>query len=556
MPAEIEIDSELESEVTDNVTGKAFVAADSAAFSDKKPKRPPGRTRKDGAPPGTASSSLAKDVPSPKYTSFYSDHDNPTQKTRAAWTWWKGLKPTQQDLLDAHVYRTWPVLLDPIDETEHKYIDKIIGAEPIQNDQDFIDRWGAGDYTLYLNVNPANGQRRTLFIAHVKCTHDFRKFTPTDRRIDNISNLSVTDPANAAYVAWLRANGKIPDEAKDAKEKEEMATATQGMTELLGKSIERGDRLMEKVVELHTSDTDTPEPGPSPKEVLTDQLAMFKSLKELVPSSDPMEMMRQVVATAQLLVQKDGNGNADLKPLMEEITKLREESRATERAMWQSQLADIKDRLQAKENPSPNVITSDGASLEGIVQRVVEKFMDKPEPNPWLDVVKDAMPFVGPALNAFAARLMMPATPVAQPPHFPMPPATYQAGAPQQAQLPAPAQPQQQPTAAQQPPQQGGAYTTGNGPLDHLLMMIQVPLADHLRDGDSGTLFAEFFITDFGIDTHTQLATFGADAITNILYSYPPLGPILKPLKRDAVVKFVKEFVEFRPQADSAGGAV
>ncbi len=548
MPAEIEIESELESTVAENVTGKAFVATESAAYSDKQPKRPPGRKRKDGAPPGSVPSVLAKDVPSPKYTSFYSDHDNPAQKTRAAWTWWKGLKPAQQDLLDAHVYRTWPVLLDPIDESEHKYIDKIIGAEPIQNDQDFIDRWGAGDYTLYLNVNPANGQRRTLFIAHVKCTHDFRKFTPTDRRIDNIENLSVTDPANAAYVAWLRANGKLKDEVKDAKEKEEMATATQGMTELLGKSIERGDRLMEKVVELHTADNSETPDVPSPKEVLTDQLAMLKSLKELTPTSDPIAMVNAVIGMAQVLTQK-GDTNAELRPLMDEISKLREESRATEREFFRTQLTEIKDQLRAaKETPQSNITLPDGTSVESIINKVVDRLSDKPEISPWLDVVKSAIPFVGPALNAFAARLMQPAP---QPPQFPMPPVTYQAGAqpPQPAQLPAPAQPQQ---AA---PQTGGSYTTGNPQLDTLLMAVVIPLADCLRDGETGAVFAEEFVETQGIEVHAMLSQVGVEPIANIIAAYPPLAGVMKKITREKLLRFVQEFCEYKPAEVPSGGA-
>lgn len=555
MPAEIEIDLELEPVVSENVTGKAFVATESAAYSKEKPKRPPGRNRKDGAPPGTVPSALAKDVPSPKYTSFYSDHDNAAQKTRAAWTWWKGLKPAQQDLLDAHVYRTWPVLLDPIDESEHKYIDKIIGAEPIQNDQDFIDRWGAGDYTLYLNVNPASGQRRTLFIAHVKCTHDFRKFTPTDRRIDNIANLSVTDPANAAYVAWLRSTGKIKNDAQITKEAEEMAAGSAVMAELVKDMAQDRRELTQKLLEKTEQQiVDPPPDPPSPKDVLTDQLAMFKSLKELVPSSDPMEMMRQVVATAQLLVQKDGN--SDLKPLMDEIAKLREESRATEREFFRTQLADMKEQLRVvKETPpSSNVLLPDGSNLQSIVEKAVAKAVESGTADSdnswWTDPLKALMPVAVPALIQGLGSFLRPAAPAAP---FPMPPASYQAGAPmppQQAQLPAPAQPQQ---AA--PPQASGAYTTGIPQLDALLMQITVPLADALRDGDSGDTFAEFFITEYGFDIFTQLAGSGVDPIVNILYSYPPLTSTLKPLPREQVTRFISEFANFKPQAAPAGGA-
>lgn len=542
----MENNSKLESGQPEIVSGKAFVAKESAAYSGKVPKQPPGRKRKDGAPPGTVSSALAKDVPSPKYTSFYSDHDNPAQKTRAAWTWWKGLKPTQHDLLDAHVYRTWPVLLDPLEESEHKYIDKIIGSEPIQNDQDFIDRWGAGDYTLYLNVTPANGQRRTLFIAHIKSTHDFRKFTPTDRRIDDVANLSITDPANAAYVAWLRASGKIKDEVKDAKEKEDMATATAGVTELLGKSIERGDRLMEKLVEVATADNNDDAPAePSTETKLEDTLRLFGKVRDLTQSSLPQapnatDMINGFVAIHKTLTESNNNA-----PLLERISALEKEVRDKETAMLNDKLNNITEQLRTlKETPPPaNVLLPDGSNLTDIIQRAVEKLVDKPEDNPWLDIAKQAMPVALPILGGILQRLMTPQQPQQAAP-FPMPPQNFHAGTQpqQQAQLPAPVQPQQQATPAQQAQPAGSQEQLE---VERILTAISAPVIDALVNGDDGDTFADYVREEYGAQAQRLIAKFQEAEIIGALYVFPLIAPRMAQFPQDRVTKFVKDFKEY-----------
>jgi hypothetical protein len=519
------------------------------------PKRKRGRPLKRRTEEELAEIKLAANAPSPRYLKYNSDSPNKSQKTSAAWAWANELSDSVKAITDLTVYRDWPVTLAPLDESDQKSIDCILGAAPDfpKHDQDLVDRYGAGEYRCYYNVNAKTG-RRLLFTAYVKCTHDFRSFPPTDRRIDDANKVDLADKSNGTYVAWLRATGKLKDEDRETKEKEDMAATGNVMAELVKDMAQDRRELTQKLLEKTEQQiVDPPPEPPSPKEVLTDQLAMFKSLKELVPSSDPMEMMRQVVATAQLLVQKDGN--ADIKPLMDEIKTLREESRATEREMWRTQLTEIKEQLRAVKEapqPGPNVLLPDGSNLNSIVEKAVAKAVEsglgESDHSWWVDPLKQLMPVAVPAL---LQALLRPA----QTPTFPIPPPTFQAGAqmqmqPQPAQLPAP-----QPQQAQ--PQANGAYTTGNPQLDMLLMMIQVPLADHLRDDASGAEFAEFFIENFSFDIHTQLASSGADAITGILYGYPPLAPILKPLARERVVKFVKEFVDFKPPAPEApaGGA-
>lgn len=501
-----------------------------------KPKNKGGRPRKDPTLPKVL------DAPNPPFTKFDSNHRNPPQRTAAAWAWWNKLTDPVKNIIEAHVYRDWPVLLDP-PEGEFKYIDVIIGTDPIQTDQDFIDKYGAGKYHIYLNANPAASEsRRTLFTAFIDGSHDTTKYPPCDKRIQNVENISLTDPANAAYVAALRANGKLPDPAKE----QEVATATAGLTEVLSKSLDRGDRLMEKLIEERTAEPQLPsDPPPSAEEKLNESLTLLEKLQNFTkgsPTADPMAMMTAVIEAAKVMSQS--NNPQSLTPFMDRIAALESQLRTQESEMLRSQLSEIKDQLRTlKEAPQSNITLADGTSVESIINKVVDRLADKPEDNPWLDIVKSAMPAVLPLLGGIAQRFLAPPQP---PPAFPMPPATYQAGAPpqpqQQAQLPAPAQPRQAPPQ----PQAGGAYTTGNPQLDALLMAVVIPLADCLRDGETGGVFAEDFIESQGIETHTMLSQVGVDPIANIIANYPPLAGVMKKVPRDKLMQFVTEFVQYK----------
>jgi hypothetical protein len=486
---------------------------------------------------------VARDIPNPRIRKYYSDHDNPAQKTKALWLWWNQLPTPMKEIVEAHVYREWPVLLDPIDDKEWKYIDKIIGVAPVQGDHDFVDMYGAGDYKIYLNVNPAAAPRRTLAEAWVKCSHDFTKYPPSDNRVINVDNISQTDPANKAYVGWLRSQGKLKDEVKEAKEKEEMATATQGLTEVLSKSLDRGDRLMEKLIEERTAEpVIPPDPPPSPQEVISEQLSIFKSLKDLVPTADPMEMMKQVVATAQLLVQKDGN--ADLKPLMDEISKLREESRATEREFFRTQLSDIKEQLRAAKEtpPAPNVLLPDGSNLQAIVEKAVAKAVDDGlgDSTWWVEPLKTLIPVAMPPLMFGLQRLFTPAPT----PQVPLPPQNYQAGAPvMQPQLPPVAQQPTQPApqAQQQDPQAIA--------VQQLLVAISGPVVDFLSRDEGGDDFADAVLAEHGKRGFNLISGFSAEDMTNVLYVFPMTAPNMIQFPRDKVLKFATDFKAYTPEA-------
>jgi hypothetical protein len=291
-----------------------------------------------------------------------------------------------------------------------------------------------------------------------------------------------------------------------------------------------------------------PDPPPSAEEKLNESLTLLEKLQNFTkgsPTADPLAMMSAVIEAAKVLNQS--NSPQALTPFMDRIASLEEKLRATESEMLRGQLTDIRDQLRAlKEAPPPsNVLLPDGSNLDAVVRKAVEKAVDDglgADNTWWVEPLKALIPVAMPPLMFGLQRLFTP-TP---PPQVPMPPPNYQAGATVQQQPQLPPVPQQAPQAQ---PQASGAYTTGNPQLDALLMMIQVPLADMLRDGDSGKDFAEFFIPEYGLDIHTQLASGGVEPIVSILYAYPPLTAILKPLARERVVKFITEFVNFKPEA-------
>lgn len=524
-------------------------------ISSPKARNKGGRPRKD------PTQAKVVDAPNPPFTKFDSNHRNPPQRTPAAWAWWNKLTDPVKGIIEAHVYRDWPVLLDP-PEGEYKYIDVIIGTDPIQTDQDFIDKYGAGKYHIYLNANPAASEaRRTLLTAFIDGSHDATKYPPCDKRVQNVENVSLTDPANAAYVALLKSQGKIPDEAKLTKEAEDMAATSGVMAELVKDMAQDRRELTAKLLEKSEQDKEIqPDPPPSPQEVIGEQLAIFKSLKELVPTSDPMEMMRQVVAIAQLLVQK-GDSSGEIKPLMEQIDKLREESRATEREMWRSQLMEIKDQLRAvKENPqsNANINVPEGVNFESVLNKAVEKAVEKAglgetDTSWWMEPLKQLVPVALPALGMMFRQFTTP-QPV---PAFPMPPAQFQAGQPmpqQQAQLPAP-QPQQQ--APPQQPQQANAEQLE---VERVLTAISAPVIDSLSNGDEGDTFADYVREEYGAQAQRLLAKFEEQEILAALYVFPLIAPRMAQFPQDRVVKFVHEFKEYDrdkydAKMDAKGGA-
>jgi hypothetical protein len=536
------------------------------------PKRGKGRPRKDGSPQGSRAVKpngepvIAPFVPDPPFKNFFSDHENPAQKTRACWGWWGRLSTPFQNQIDAHVYRDWPVTNDPpedwckecklimsaelgncprcgtkLEAQDFKYIDKIIGVEPIKNDQEFIDKYGAGDYRLYLNANPPEpGKRRTLATCYIKGTHDFRTYAPADRRIQDIANLSLTDPLNTAYVAWLRSQGKIPDDDK-TKEKEEMAASGVLVEKLIDRVDKLTDRAIEKAERTETQTTPA-ETARTPEEHLNDALGLVERLSKLT-------------------ARPESNGKSDLATLMEIMDRLRA---ASDPAPYLKLIAEQGEKIHEIEMrhlnekldllkssidkpPQTTVTTTDGTNISSLIEKAVQKAVEKAgvgeDDNAWyVEPLKQLVPVAIPALMAGLQNFLMPrpTQPAAPPmnPGFPGP-AQAQAAlpAPQQQAQPQPqAQPQAQPSAAQQE-------------IIHILTAISAPVIDSLSRDEGGDDFADMFVQEHGNRAFRLISSFAPEQIAATLYQFPLIAPNMTQFPQEKVLKFAQEFKSYSPDA-------
>ena len=128
-------------------------------------------------------------VPDPKFRIFKSDATNPNQRFKPFCNYWNSLPQWAKDRSLLYVYREHPVLLyverDPEGKQkdfEFNYIDKISGAEPLQDEADLLNRYGCGNYKLVFNVIETGKPNRTLCTVYAVNIGggDFKSNPPTE----------------------------------------------------------------------------------------------------------------------------------------------------------------------------------------------------------------------------------------------------------------------------------------------------------------------------------------------------------------------------------------
>lgn len=529
------------------------------------PKRQRGRPRKDGAPPsGTPSTPetiAGTDIPNPPFTRYAHDHKNPNQRTTKLWRWVDELPEWSKPLLETYIYREWPVLTKPpkLDgegnkippfEQEPGYVAKAFHPELPDSDQAFIDRWGAGDYMFYLKFNPVGGKRRTLCQGWVKGTHDFRTYPPVDDRIDDVANLDLFDPGNGSYIKWLKSQGKIKDEDKDEREKEEMSA----QAEVLGKVIEQNTKLIERTLdaaERRNEPAAPVAPAAVPGQETETMLGIFERLQALIGAnktgSDVPALMQSAIAMAQAISKAN-----DPAPYMERIQKLETEIRQRESEQRAKELSDITEQLR-------DLKASGGAPLQTVpTKSLVEQIKDAREmldqlgmgddgptrngsKMPWwaetfLPLVEKSLPQI---LNLGMAALMPRAQPQPTPAAVPLHQHPQQQPVPQQ-QIPGPQLVQQPPAPQAQPqadPQQQAIL--------EILTAIAGPVVSSIANGEGGDDFADQFITEHGQRGYRMISQFSAEEITQTLYGFPLTAGNMAQFPRDRVLKFTEEFKSY-----------
>lgn len=542
-----------------------------------------GRPRHDDLPIGSRKVRAnpldpCSDVPNAKYSQFKSDEPNPRKKTIRLWTWMNELPSPIREKTEVFVYREWPPLIEPPppvkgDDRDYKNIDKFSGIECFKNDEDLTDRYGAGDFKVFINTG-VKPYRRTIATAWVKGTHDLRAFPPCDKRITEMGDdgfprwIDKADPQCKLYVEFLRSRGVIPEVFQANKEKQEMESAA--TVKEFGATLERfADRAIsaaEKQAEAAKAPPPRSEGDDTVKTVvggLRDTIGALQ--KSIEGGSNRGNDATAMLGIALEIADKISKAN-DAKPYLDIISKLNESVMALKMEMLNEKI----ESLRQPPAPVPAPAAQGGVGgLKGMIEdfRAIKELMGDmggeaeavSTATGWAGVVERGLPHIATLgqtlLQMYMASQMrgpgpagMGQVPQPMPMPQPMPQAPPQAPGPgpvlQMQPLPPAPAPILQANGAPQAPGAAPA-PDAQAILMNALNTIQVPLSNQLHDGLDGDDFADWFIGGFGEGIYRELTAYGAAALTLGMYSFPPIASRIADLPREQVEKFVQEFCGF-----------
>ena len=528
-------------------------------------------------------------IPDPKFRLFKSDATNINQRVKPFLNYWNGLPQWAKENTLLYIYRDHPVLKyierDPENrEQEFNYIDKISGAEPLQDEMDVLNRYGCGNYKLVFNAIEPKKPNRTLCTVYVVNlgNNDFKSNPPTDRRISDSKNVDLDHPNNKAYVAYLRGVGLLPSQIDAIRGENDMATV-----EVLKDQQRTTDKLLDAVL---ADKKERPAQDPSFMEkavsgamevvkegskaaikITQDANEYANRVREkadqaapVVATESPLALALQIV---ELMKGGAGSGDAEVIALRAQIDKLRDDQvsilRDELKAMRESRAVSsstnpfdyMKSGMEALRGMKTTIDEITGGPEKGATG--IEEAVESAGVPKW--VTQIAMPLVGQIAQAAQGYFNM-RTAQNMPPGQPLPPGYVP---PQNPGFPSPAPqwPPQTHTTAPAPTPGGPQlvqarhplatldYTQFTPELTQLLTAIATPLNIHLTENDTGTAFAEWFMTGFGEDTHVQIAGFGLEGVVAALYSFPPTLQAIQQFPVEKVQGFVAEFLnpQFEP---------
>jgi hypothetical protein len=548
-----------------------------------------GRPREDGLPIGSrlvkpGAQDPAYTVPNPRHSKYYSDDNNTTKRTGKLWVWIKELPVRLQELIDVYVYREWPPLL-PVPEGDDDYnnIDKFPATECFSKDEDLNDKYGAGDFKVYLNVG-LKPHRRTIATAWVKGNRNFRDLPPSDRRITEMGEdgfpkwIDRHDPQCKTYVEWLRSRGIIPEVHQAEKERMKME-----QTETAKESMNTVERMADKMIKMAEAKAATPTPPPAGNGLGSDTINNLIEAS-MAGAKASTEILKDTIKTLQEGAAGGGRGGNDATamltialeiadkiskandatPYLNIISKLNESVMALKMEMLNEKIESLR---------QPAAATAPAAAAPGL-KSIIEDFMavkelvgglggDVETPTTkmpwWAGMLSEALPHISSMVQsgvglymASQARPMaggMPNQPQMQP--QPQPAPQPQQPQPQGQVLQMIPSPQPQPTPQAQQPNGTPAPMSATLPTDstaillHTINMIRVPFSNYLHDDSGGDVFADWFIGGYGEKIYNELKAYKAEGLMLGLYSYPPMVAELSDVPREQVEKFVQEFCAF-----------
>ncbi len=546
----------------------------------------------------------AMGVPGPKFRLFKSDATNPHQRFKPFCNYWNDLPQWAKENTLLYVYREHPVLLfverDPEGKQkdfEFNYIDKISGAEPLQDESDLLNRYGCGNYKLVFNAIEANKPNRTLCTVYAVSLGggDFKSNPPTDRRISDSKNVDMNHPSNASYIAYLRGQGLLPNQIDAIKGEADVATI-----ELAKEQQKTTDKLLDAVLEKNKTPPPVADPGFMERavsgamevvkegskaaiKITQDANEYANRIREQVDSkapvatSDPMALALQIV---ELIRGGSKENSPEVSDLRREIDRLRAEqdkSRDEQLKLMRDELRELRTRPAESVTGNPFANLESGMSMmkkmkemtdeiagSGKEPSVAEDVADAAGAPKWLvrfaPLMQQGLSVVDTFLRMRSGQAQTPPPQQYQQQPGGYPPPQWNGPGPQyqpqpQAPMPMPNPPGPQLVQARHP--LGTLdYTQFTPELAQLLSSIAVPLAMHLSDDQmTGTDFAEWFMGGFGDATHAQIAAFGENVVA-ALYSYPPTLQAIQGFPPEQVQAFVAEFLNPQFEDEASDGEV
>lgn len=544
-----------------------------------------GRPRADGIPPGLSRPRASGDpIPNPRFNRYFSDDINPNKRTQKLWEWWRSLPQLAQDMMMAYVYRDYPPLIDVPEDVkqethDYNYVDKL--TVPLISDQDLNDRYGAGDFHIFLNVE-VPPYKRTLATAFIKGNRDFKSMPPADRRISEMGAdgfpkwIDRHDPQCKAYVEYLRGRGIIPELHTAEKEKMKMEQA-----ETAQQSMSAVERMADKVIKI-AENARVVAPAAAP--ALNSDTVKEVMNTAMEGSRVSVEMLKDTIKTLREGNGGGGNNDSTLETALKIAVEIGKANNPAEylkiigeqnQAIVKLQMDRLNDKIESltRANQAPTTPTAPSTPVGGL-KEMVKDFKELRElmsdgadaaaetaPGVW-GVVERVMPHLanlgGSLLQMYMASQMRPGTippmppgmgmpmPPIQPQSQPQPPQPSNVVQMQPAGLPAPQPPPTaQPNGTPGTPPAPGSAPDSQAILMNALNSIQVPISNSLHDSGEGDTFADWFIGGYGERIYQELVAYGEGALMTGLYAFPPIATRITDVPREQVEKFVHEFCTF-----------
>lgn len=559
---------------------------------------------------GMSNTLLKSDVvstfPIPRFRIFKNDATNMNQRSKSFYTYWNQLPQWAKDQSILYVYRDWPVFKPlPEDSTDVQYIDKISGSEPLQDDMDLIQRYGAGSYKLMFNeyhsktAKKYSAENKTAnTVASVYVVNlgigDLKSHPPTDVRINRIENVDLDQPANKSYVEYLRGRGLLPEQGRKAEKESEMA-AIQLVDKLTDKMFEMAESKgkdqsgpMQAVVDGALRSNEMLQ-NSSERQVtmLMDTMTKIQELKDrsTIPGGNGGE--ESVVKLALELADKiAGNSKQPVidPMIMEELRELRKQASEDRNARIASLERQLEARANAPAASSPFSSVKEGLTAMRAMKEMVEEMSSGSgkEANPvaeaaaaagapaWLmPAIQIGLPIVGQIVQAIMSRnaqaqggMPMPypmpgpmqgGVPNPVPMQGPMPPNNVVA-MPQVAAAPDPVPPPEAAPAPVQPtpaPPTTSLETYGL-PVEVALLLheVKTPMVQYMNGRVPGSDFADWFVGGYGEPLWKQIAEAGPDELAGAITNFPPIMEKLTALQvgQERIAQFAREFVEWTPE--------